>query len=446
MNYFYHFKPLAKGHGIMQRIKISDGIHFNMLPQEKFKTNFFQVAFVLNLERENTTPLSLLSGLLFRASEKYPDIAAINNRLDYLYDTSACVHIYKKGERLIFCYESEFLKDEYVPKGSENLLIEAVDMFRQLVFKPRIIDGGFDGELLKLEKIQLEKDIKSIINNKNAYAKKKCTELMCEGEKYSIDTEGETEDIPLVTEKGLYEFYLNMLKSAHIEVFFNGDGDAHAISEEFAKVFRLIENRKPVTLCNTLVKEKARDEVVESTEEMPVNQGKLVLGFRTGIEINHKLSAALTLLNEVFGGSPVSKLFMNVREKMSLCYYCRSVPDSYKGVMFVMSGIESENRDKSLKAILHELDEIKAGNISEDELSAAKLSILNSYKALDDNPSLLSTWYLSRIICGNFEQPLEVAEKIKETTATDIVAAANKICLDTVYFLKGTAEAEAAEE
>jgi len=417
-----------------------------MIPQTKFKTNFFQVAFVMNLERKNTTPMSLLTGILFRASEKYPDIAAINNRLDYLYDTSACIHTYKRGERIVFCYESEFLKNDYVPKGSENLLTEAVEMFRQLVFKPRLVDGGFDSELLALEKTQLEKDIKSIINNKNAYAKKKCTELMCEDEKYSIDTEGEIEDISLVTEKSLYEFYLGMLKTAQIEVFFNGDGDGNEISKEFEKVFDLIQNRKPMELCKTFVTGKTREKLLESTEEMPVSQGKLALGFRTGVEVNDADSAALTLFNEIFGGSPVSKLFMNVREKLSLCYYCKSVPDSFKGVMFVLSGIESENRDKSLDAIMNELNEIKKGNISQDELCAAKLSVLNSYKTLDDNPAALSAWYLARIICSNFAQPLEVAEKIQKTTVEEIVAVANKINLDTVYFLKGTAGGEGAEE
>ncbi len=417
-----------------------------MIPQSKFKTNFFQVAFVMNLERENTTPMSLLTGILFRASEKYPDVAAINNRLDYLYDTSACVHTFKRGERIIFCYESEFLKNDYVPKGSENLLSEAIEMFRQIIFKPRLVDGGFDGELLSLEKIQLEKDIKSIINNKNAYAKKKCTELMCEGEKYSIDTEGEIEDIPHVTEKSLYEFYLNMLRTAQVEIFFNGDGDGEEIAKEFAAVFELVKDRKPAPLCETYVTGKARSETLECTEEMPVSQGKLAIGFRTGVKVNDCDSAAMALFNEIFGGSPVSKLFMNVREKLSLCYYCKSVPDSYKGVMFVLSGIESENRDKSLEAILHELNEIKKGNISEDELSAAKLSVINSYKTLDDNPAALSAWYLARIICSNFAQPYEVAERIQNTTAEEVAAVANKVQLDTVYFLKGTAQNEGAEE
>ena len=430
----------------MQRIKISDGIHFNMIPQTKFKTNFFQVAFVTDLERKNTTPLSLLSGLLMRASEKYPDIAAISNRLDYLYDMSAAVHTYKKGERLVFCYQSDFLKNDYVPVGSEDLLCEAVEMFRQLVFKPRIIDGGFDSELLSLEKTQLEKDIKSIINNKNAYAKKKCTELMCEGEKYSIDPDGELDDIDGITEKSLYCFYLDFLKTARVEIFFNGDGDANYICKLFSEAFTEISDRAPVPLCKTFVTGEVKKQLLEVTEQMPVNQGKLAIGFRTGVEVTDEDSPALAVFNEVFGGSPVSKLFMNVREKMSLCYYCRSLPEAYKGVLFVLSGIESENRDKSLDAIMKELRDIQSGKVTQDELDAAKLSLLCGFKSLYDNPASLCGWYLARIICDSFAEPEDIAKIIESTTVEDVVRVSKKVKPDTVYFLEGTGAPEGTEE
>lgn len=430
----------------MQRIKLGDGIFFNMLEQYKFKTNTFQVAFVVDLERENTTKLSLLTGILFKASEKYPDVAAINNRLDYLYDMSAAGYTYKRGERLIFCYESEFLKNDCVPNGGENLSDEAIEMFRQLVFRPLLVDGGFDEELLSVEKNQLEKEINSIINNKNAYLKKKCTEAMCAGEKYGINADGEIEDIPAADGKNLYEFYCQLLKTARIEVFFNGEGNAEDISKKFKDVFSLIEKREPIKLCDNYVTGKAKDTVLELTEEMPVSQGKLAIGFRTGVSINDDDAVSLTLLNEIFGASPVSKLFMNVREKLSLCYYCRSVPDSYKGVMFVLSGIESENRDKAFNAIMKELSDIKEGKITDDETEAARLSVLTAYKTLDDNPSAICSWYLSRIICDNFEEPSDIIEKVKAVTRENVVAVAKKIKLDTVCFLKGTGTDKGTEE
>ena len=428
----------------MQRIKLSEGIHFNMLERKKFKTNFFQVNFVMNLERENTTKLSLLTGILFKGSEKYPDVCAINNRLDYLYDTNASLYTYKKGERLVLCYESDFLKNEYVPKDSEDLLAEAVEMFRQLVLNPRLVSGGFDEKFLAVEKSQLEKEIKSEINNKSAYARKKCVENMCMGERYSINTDGYIEDISGVDGKNLYEFYLKVLKEAQIEVFFYGDESIGKAQRLFEEAFKDIPKREPKELCETFVTGKAKETLLEITEPMPVNQGNLAIGFRTGVTLNDVDSEAMTLFCEIFGGSPVSKLFMNVREKMSLCYYCRSITDAFKGIMLVVSGIQSENRDKSFEAIMKELSDIKQGKVSLEEFEAAKLSVLSRYKTLDDEPAATCTWYLSRIINGSFVTPLEVSERISKTTLEDVVKAANKTAIDTVYFIKGTNE-EAAE-
>ena len=198
--------------------------------------------------------------------------------------------------------------------------------------------------------------------------------------------------------------------------------------------------------CDTFVSGNVKEKTLEITEQMPVSQGKLAIGFRTGVSVNDEDSTAMTLFNEIFGGSPVSKLFMNVREKLSLCYYCKSVPDAFKGVMFVLSGIESENRDKSLEAILKELKDVQDGKVSAEELEAAKLSILNGYKTIDDNPATLCNWYLARIICGNFLTPEDVAKKIENTTLEQVVAVSKKVKLDTVYFLKGTSSDGEAEE
>ncbi len=430
----------------MQRFELAKGIHFNMLPQTKFKTNFFQVSFVLNLERKNTTMLSLLTGVLMRGCSKYPDVASINNRLDYLYDTNASLVTYKRGERIVLCYESDFLKDDYVPEGSEKLLCESIDMFRQIVLRPKTGGGSFDEHYLELEKNQLEKEIKSIINNKNAYSKQKCIETLCQDEKYSLNTDGYVEDIPCVDGKKLYEFYKEVLEKAQIEVFFYGDGNAEEISKAFSEVFTEIENRCPDMLCETFVTDKVKEETAYVTEEMAVSQGKLAIGFRTGINITDSDAAALSLFCEIYGSSPVSKLFMNVREKLSLCYYCRSVIDSFKGIMLVLSGIESENKDKSLEAILKELEEIKKGNVTEQELESAKLSLLNGYKTLDDNPSAICSWYLSRITNGSFETPESVAQNIKNTTLSQVIEAAKKVKIDTVYFLKGTGAPDTEDE
>ena len=429
---------------MMQRINISDGISLGYINQTKFKTNFFKVCFGIDLEREYTTKLSLLSGVLMRASKNYPGISEINNRLDYLYDMNVSSGTYKRGERLFFSYECDFIKDEFLP-GGEKLLSEALAMFKELVFTPRLIDGGFDKKILDSEKTDLANSIKSIINYKNAYVREKCIETLCEGEKYSISEQGNLEDIEKTDEKNLYDFYKWLLENAVVEIVFIGEADPEKLAKDFGEIFKDGTKRNPKALGETFITGKTKEQVCEKTEKMQVNQGKLALGFRTGVGVTDKECADLSLFAEIFGGSPMSKLFMNVREKLSLCYYCRASLDSYKGIMLVLSGIQSKNKDKSLEAIMKELSDIQSGNVSLDEFEAAKLSLINTYKTLDDSPAALSAWYVSRITCGSFEDPADVVDGINKTTLEEVIEVSKKVKLDTVYFLEGEDGGEVSE-
>ena len=420
----------------MKRINISDGINLGYIEKTKFKTNFFKVCFCMNLEKGVPTNLSLLAGVLMRASKNYPGISEINNRLDYLYDMNVSSGTYKRGERLYLSYECDFIRDEFLPDG-EKLLSEAVEMFEELIFNPYLVDGGFDKKILDSEKTELENSIKSIINYKNAYVKEKCIETLCQGERYAVSEQGTLEEIPKVTEKSLYEFYRQLVETASIEIIFVGQADAEKLAEDFKTIFEKHTKRTPKAIDETYITGETKAKVCEKTEKMQINQGKLALGFRTGVGVTDKDCTAMSLFAEIFGGSPTSKLFMNVREKLSLCYYCRASLDSYKGIMLVLSGIQSKNKDKSFEAIMKELCDIQNGNVTEDEFEAAKLSLVNSYKTLDDSPAALSAWYISRIMCQSFENPEAIVEKIQNTTLGEVIEVSKKVKLDTVYFLEG---------
>jgi predicted Zn-dependent peptidase len=343
---------------------------------------------------------------------------------------------YKRGEKLYFSYECDFIKDEFLPDG-EKLLSEALGMFEELVFNPYLVDGGFDKKILDSEKTELENSIKSIINYKNAYVREKCIENLCKGERYAISEQGSLSEIPGITEKSLYEFYKWVLESAQVEIVFIGEADAQKLADDFKAIFEKHTKRAPETIDETYITGEVKEKVCELEETMQVNQGKLALGFRTGVGVTDKDCTSMSLFAEIFGGSPMSKLFMNVREKLSLCYYCRASLDSYKGIMLVLSGIQSKNRDKSFEAIMKELSDIQSGNVTEDEFEAAKLSLVNSYKTLDDSPAALSAWYISRIMCKSFENPEEIVNRIMNTTVEEVIEVSKKVRLDTVYFLKG---------
>lgn len=421
----------------MQTFDINKGACLYFTDSEKFKTNYFAVNFVLPLNRQTVTNAALLLRVLSRATEKYPSMALISQKLDYLYDMTMSFRSHKIGERLVVSFESDFIKNSYLPDNSTDLVFEAADMFEQVFFCPHLVDGAFDSTIVESERQDLINSIRAIVNNKNAYAKQRCTELMCKDEEYSLCENGYEEDALNITPQSLYKFYLDFINTARAEIFFVGKADLDVISEKLSEVFSK-RNYQAKNNFATFVSGTPKETVLEVTEKMPVNQGKLALGFRTGVTLGDADSTAFYMFCEIFGGSPMSKLFMNVREKLSLCYYCRSAADFAKGVMFVLSGIESQNRDKAKDAILKELSDIQNGNISDEEFSAARLSLINGYNELYDNPPALSNWYLARILQGQFNHPSDVVEKIKTLTKKDVCLASKKAMLDTVYFLEGT--------
>ena len=166
------------------------------------------------------------------------------------------------------------------------------------------------------------------------------------------------------------------------------------------------------------------------------------MGFRSGTVLRDGDYPKMALMSELYGGAPSSKLFMNVREKMSLCYYCVSMPEAVKGIMFVRAGIENENFETARDAILEQLELVKKGEFTDEELSSAKLSLINAYREISDNPQSLQNWYIGRALSGITQSPDETIEVVKNITKEEIVATANKVVLDTVYFLRGVMKGE----
>ena len=428
----------------MIRKKIYNGVNLNVIKSEKFKTNYMSVCFVLPLEKENIHLTSLLPKVLARGCKKYPDMAKISERLEYLYASGINPVFIKRAQTVAVGFSADFIKDSFVPED-KGLLKDVSDLLFGLLFDVLAKDNAFKSEYVESEKNDLVNIINAKINNKAAYAKEKCTEAMFEGHPYGIPEYGKAEDVKNITPSELYKRYEEIINHAPIEISFNGECDEDVLCEIIKKYVPETDRNTDFPGRDFLV--GTPENVKELEEEMPVAQGKLVMGFRIGgININSEESAAFSVFNELFGGSPSSKLFMNVREAMSLCYYCRSMPDQYMSTMFISSGIETENKEKAKKAILEQLDAVKNGNFTEEDIEDAKRSMRNSYKELDDSPHALCSWFLSRILMGNEKTPDEAVEKLMKVTKDEIINAANKVELDTVYFIKGTGDQEGDEE
>ena len=420
--------------------RIADGVGLNYLETEKFKTGYLSVNFVTALDAECAAKNALIPNILLRGSKKYPNMAEINKKLDYLYASGISARNSKRGELQVFGLCASMIDSSYAIDG-EDILAEVVDVLEDILLDP-VTDGeAFDSAYIESEKNNLIDAINAKINNKAIYARQRCIAEMCKAERFGLDESGTVESVAACTPQSVYAQYKLALETYPIEIFFVGHCDIDALADKLGAMFAKVK-RTPADIPTTEVV-RACEKPQSITEDMPVNQGKLSIGWRTGITLNDADYPALMMFNEIFGGGVTSKLFMNVREKMSLCYYCSSAPEAQKGLLIVSSGIEVDKREIAERAILDQLEAVKAGDFTEEEETSARLGIINSYRTLGDSARGLESWYLGRSLCGIENTPEDVIESVAKVTKEDIIAAANKATLDTVYFLNGTLKGDA---
>ena len=362
-------------------------------------------------------------------------IASIKVALDELYAASVEGKTFKRGEYQVCGITASWLADRYSIDGTK-ITEGTISILEELLFDPYTENGIFSKSYVESEKIDLIDDIRALINNKNSYAVTRWKEEMCRGEAFGISEYGDEESVKKITADELFAAYQNLLETSRIEIFYVGSGDVEALFEKIGKMFA--DKKRAYTEPQKTVVKYGVTEVKNVTEKISAAQGKLSLGFRTGCSVGDKDYSAFPVFVEMYGNSPVSKLFMNVREKLSLCYYCRAIPDGVKGIMVVTSGIEVSNKEKTQNEILAQLDNVKQGKITDEELILAKKSLKNAYNELNDSPPALEGWYLTRCLSGLDDSHEEVCNRFMNVTKEEVINVARKLQLDTVYFLEGT--------
>lgn len=420
----------------MTRVKIVDGIYLNIIKSDKFKTNHLKINFALPLKSELAPYCALLPQVLRRGTENYPTMLQLNRRLEYLYATSLGGAAAKMGENEIIQFSAHFLRNDLIPDGTD-LLSLVCECMTEFIFSPALENGCFVAEYVESEKKNLCDRISAEINNKGVYANKRLFEIMCENEPFSVSALGTLESVNNITPKSLYDFYRNEFAKAPIEIFFVGVCDENALCDKLSEMLSpYARAERKYSLPVVVEKPEATKRVCE---EMPVNQGKLAMGFRTGACFAKGNTEKFLVFNEIFGGSPTSKLFENVREKLSLCYYCSSRFIFQKGIMNIASGVKVGNEVSAEEEILRQLEEMKNGNFSESDITDAKLSLVNSFAECFDDAEKLISLHLARLLLGDTDFSIEkTISKINAVSRGEIVEMAGTVLLDTVYFLKGT--------
>lgn len=421
----------------LERTLLDQGIGLNFIENDRYKTNYISFHFVTPLNPERASYNTLLSRVLTRGCEKYPSQMALNRELDSCFDASLDSETMKIGEWHSMSLSLCLLDDAFGLDG-EKITSRGLAILREVLFAPYLVNGAFCKEYVESEKKLNLDEIASLVNHKARYARSRMFEHMCKLEPYSTCPLGRARELKKITPESLTAYYENLLKTARVEVFFVGRFDRKAVEAIVREMFSCVK-RSPEALPAPSIRTSARS-VREVTEKMDITQANLVMGFRTASSIYDDSWRAMSLYNAVLGGSLTSKLFCILREKMSLCYSVSSSPDAMKGVMLIYAGIAPENRDVAIKEALNQMDEIKKGNVTSEELENARGAIINSLNGLGDNPAVLAEWYLPRVLADRVQSPSEIVRELNEITLEDVVRVAEKITLDTVYTLTAKEE------
>lgn len=396
-----------------------------------FKTDCITVNLFMPLDIETASSIALLSAVLKRGNEKFGEMDKIGAFLEKNYGASLSVSTSKAGELQSLSFTIRFLSDRFAIE-KEPVAQNLVSLLYSCIFEPITEKGGFKASFVEQEKQNLKDKIASIINDKRVYSLEKCKQAMFEHERYGVYEYGDINMIDKITPQGLYRFYQKLINSAALFISYAGfERDTSGLLKPLCDKFEAQNRPLPKT---TVINEVSG--IKEVTEEMNVAQSKLNLGFRLGKAAQDDLFAT-KMFNVIFGSSPTSKLFMNVREKLSLCYYCSSICDTLKNVMFVYSGVETENVGKAQDEILKQLEHMKNGEFTDEEFENARAYLIDSYVQSADSLSTLLFMQTAAYLAGHKLTDIQQIEEIKKVTKQRVAAVAREVALDTVYLLKG---------
>ncbi len=418
---------------------LADQVRLVSEQTSRFKTGKIFVSAALPMN-ENTAANSLLIYLLKRSCKEYPDFSMLNGKLDELYGASVSAGVSKIGEAQVLNLSVTCLDDRF-SLTDESIVEQCAQLLASMLFSPNCKCGSFGAENLATEKRLLIQRIEEELNDKRAYAFDKCIEYMCASEAYGKPKYGTDEEIEAVKMADVYAAWKNMLSTAIFQITVVGGADADRVAEIFEKRFAKIE-RNPVKPQTVFIQKGRHFNRYE--ESFPVNQGKLVMGFRTGMLHGRDNIHAVTVMNDIFGMGTYSKLFMNVREKLSLAYYCWSRLIASKGILLVEGGIDTDKEKKVSAEVLSQLSDLRSGKTDPEVLESSKRSLKE--KCTFTTPEGICSWYAAQVLEDELITPEEKISGIESVTMEQVCEAAKKLSIDTIFMLKAQEGEESGNE
>ena len=418
---------------MIQTFELLPGVTLRCFRDDRFKQGCLSVQLVRPMVRQEAALNALLPAVLLRGTRNYPDLRAITLRLDDLYGASVSALVRRIGDYQTTGLYCAFMEDRFALEG-DRILEPMVDFLRQLLLDPVTEDGGFSREYVESEKRNLILTIESELNDKRAYAAGQLLRTMCKADSFGVPRLGDKEQVEKIDYLSAYAHYRKILSESPVELFYVGGGQPEQVAALVKPLFAGIPRDPAALPAQTPFHDGGQE---HNTEQMEVTQGKLCMGFVTPITNRSSDFAAMQVLNTVFGAGMTSKLFMNVREKLSLCYSIGSGYYGSKGIMTVSAGIDTDKEQLTRQEILRQLEECCRGNITEGELRSAKEAILSGLRGVHDSPGAIENYYGTSCISGFAMTLAQYRQAVEQVTLAQTAAAAQSLQLHSSFFLKG---------
>ena len=417
---------------MIKTIELFPGVTLRCCRDDRFKQGCLSLQFLRPMCREEASLNALLPAVLLQGTKTCPDMRSITLRLDDLYGASVGALVRRIGDIQCTGLSCGFIDDRFALEG-DQIFAPMMAFMKEILLNPVTEGGAFFAPYVQTEKQNLIWAMEAQRNDKRSYASNQMLRTMCKADSYGIPRLGYIEDVEAITPESLYAHYQKILTTSPVHVFYVGSADPEIVAETLKPMLAPLA-KDPITLPQQVGFTPCG--FTEQEEILDVAQGKLCLGYATPMNLRHPGYAAMQVCNTILGAGMTSKLFMQVREKMSLCYDIGSGFHGSKGIMLVAAGIEFEKKDIVLQEITRQLQEIVNGNVTELEMAAAKEALLSNLRATHDSPGAIESYYASAAISGIGMTPAVFMERIAQVTIQDVQEAAKTLELCTVYFLK----------
>ncbi len=412
------------------------GVTLRSCRDDRFKQGCLSFQLVRPMAKEESAQNVLIPSVLLRGTKRCPDLRAITENLDELYGASVSPLVRRVGDYQTTGLYCGFMDDRFALPG-DQVLAPMIRFLEEILLDFPTEGDGFLPAFVEGEKKNLISTIESERNDKSVYAMGKLLKTMCRGDSFGLPRLGEAEDVAAIDPAELLTHYRKILRESRIEIFYVGSAPAETVAEYLSPLLLRLGGREGALPPQTPFHPCPGQNV---TETMDVSQGKLCMGFVTPIVNRDAEFPAMQVFNTIFGAGMTSKLFLNVREAMSLCYRIGSSYYGAKGILTVGAGIDFDKEQLTRDEILRQLDACRHGEITQEELTAGKEALLSSLRATSDSPGAIEGYYATAALSGLNMTPERYMEAVEKVSVADVVAAARTVTLHSTYFLKGESQ------